>query len=777
MKLSKRILASILLVLAFLVAAPSVFAAVFTVKHIQVQGLRRIDRSTVMSYIPVHIGEHFDTRKSASIIAALYKTGFFSDVRLLRRGNTLVVVVRERPTIGLVQLRGNKSLPNKRLWKVLRKWGLIEGEAYDSAKLNAIVQGLRQQYNQLGRYAATVTPTVKREPRNRVAIYLKVKEGPVAKVSRIKIVGNKAFSEDDLLDHFKLTTTGLFSFISHHDRYSEVQLEKDLLSLQQFYFDHGYLRFRILSKHVEVSPKRNRVTIVITISEGPVYHISGYKVSGKYGNNPEILKLITLHVGQTFSRSKIMKINKDIGNYFADKGYAFPNIRVDPKINDANDTVFLSFIIDPRSRVYVRRVNIAGNARTKDSVIRSQIRQMEGGMFNRTDLQESKRRLNNLGYVADVKMTTVPVPNQPGLIDVNYHVKEINAGRATVQGGFSDAEGFLYGAQVSEPNFMGSGKYVALKFMKSNFSSSYSFSYNNPFYTTYGMSRGFDVFYSHTTPDRLALGDYKMDSYGFNLRYGLPISEYNTLTYGIGYQHMAISVTNNILIAPSIRAFLNRYPSPYNQITLMAGFIHSTLDRARLPQKGSQQAINISVAPPVLSSTAAYYQGTYDAKWYVPLGKGFIFNPHARVGYGNGLGRVNELPFFYNFYMGGIDTLPGYKPNSMGPQNPYDASAIGGNFEILGGVNMIFPNGLSDDLRTAVFIDFGNVFQTEQRATVPPTNYESVSFANLRVTTGLLVVWFVPKLNWPIEFSIGVPLNKKVGDKTSLFNFSIGAAL
>lgn len=767
--------------LLVLFVQPMYAASGFTIRQIQFVGLQGLTKQTALSYIPIHVGQKLNRTNSANVIQSLYATGFFDDVRLERRGSTLVVVVKERPTIGLVRMTGNKSLPNKKLWDALRKMGAMEGQPYDRRKFQMIKYGLEQQYQSMGRYDAIVNIKAVNEPRNRVALYIQINEGPIADVSRIQFIGNHAFSSGTLRDQFKLTTSGILTWLTKTDRYSKDKLEKDLTSLKNFYYDHGYLDFKILSKTVRISPDNRRVYITIRLSEGPVYRVSGYRIQGKQGQDPKVQALVTLQPGEVFSRQQVMTIDQNIANYFANKGYAFPTVRMNPTLNRNNHTVYLVFIVDPKQRMYVRKITFSGNNRTKDSVLRFQMRQMEGAAYNLSEINESKRLLQNLRYLSDIKVVPTRVPGKPDQVDLNYHVKEVNAGRASVQGGYSDTYGIVYGASISEPNFMGTGKYVKVGFQRSEYSSNYDIAYNNPFYTTYGMSRGFNVYYTKTTPSDLNLGNYTTHTLGANVNYGLPITEYTTMTFGYGFQHMGIKVTDNGSIAPSVLTFLATNPSPYNQFLFTGGLVHGSLDRAVLPTKGNFQSLSLTLGPALMSSSLGYYKSVYTGRWYLPLGKGFIFSPHVTLGYGNGFGKTGSLPFFSNFYGGGIETLPGYAPNSLGPRNPRQTgTALGGNLEMFGMVNMIFPNGISDKLRTALFVGAGNIFQTYKTPSppgLPATTYENVSLSNMRASAGLMVEWYVPVLNWPLQFSVSKAFNTQKGDSTQIFNFSIGGSL
>lgn len=756
----------------------SVLAASFVVRHIQVQGLQRVSTSTVLHAIPLHIGQTYTAEEGNQIIAALFRTGFFSDVQLQRKADTLLVQVVERPTIDSIQITGNKSIKADQLKPILKKLNIVVGYTFDPSQLHTIVLGLQQQYALLGHAGAVVKPTIKMLSRNRVSINIAIQEGKASIVRSIEIKGNQHFSQHTLLSQFKLTTPSIFTWFNHNDRYSSMRLETDLQNLQNFYMNHGYLDFQILSHNAVILPHAQGVKIQVVVSEGSVYRIGGYSIDPQKLSASSVSKihefLSALKTGDVFSRQAILDINQKIGDYFADHGYAFPEINPVPQLDHATHQVFIHYQINSGRRVYVRHVNILGNKRTDGVVIRSQLRQMEGSLYSLKDVKESKRRIANLSYLNNIEVETKPVPNKNNQIDLNYHVHEVSAGRASVQGGYSDVDGFLYGANVSEPNFMGSGKFVSVGFQRSAYTSSYGLSYNNPFYTVNGVSQGYSVYYSHTTPANVNLESYTQDDYGASTMYGIPITENDQFTIGGGYDHIAIANVNYSLVSPSVSQFLISNPTPYNQGKLITGLSHATLDRAIFPTDGNEQSLSLTLGAPIAKSSLGYYQTSYDLRWYMPLFYGFILNPHATVGYGGGYGSTHQLPFFNNFYAGGIQTLPGYTANTLGPKNPVNTSqALGGNVETLGGLNFILPDFISSKVRTAVLLDAGNIFQTDHVAGI---SYEHVSFDNLRVTTGIMVSWWSP-LGAPLDFSLAMPLNKKPGDQLQLFGFSFGATI
>lgn len=766
------------LIIILLSVSMATFAQDFVVRHIQVQGLQRISNNTVLTEIPLHVGQTYTDAEGNAIIAALFKTGFFSDVQLKQSGNTLIVQVVERPTIGSITITGNQSIKTSQLKPILNKMNIVVGDTFDPSELHAIVLGLQQQYALEGHAGAAVIPSVTKMSRNRVAINILIQEGKATVVRDIHITGNHAFSDRLLRDQFKLTTPSVFTWFNHNDRYSKMRLDNDLQHLQNFYYDHGYLDFQIVSHRISELPHSQGVAIDVHVHEGSVYHISNVQLSAPQLSEklkPAIQNyLLSLKPGDVFSRKQILAINKQVGTYLADQGYAFPVINPVPTIDHINHQVAITYNITSGQRVYVRKVHIIGNTRTSGTVIRSEMRQMEGAPYSLKDVNESKRLMQNLGYINQVHVTSKPVPNTNDQVDLNYHVHEVNAGRASIQGGYSDQDGFLYGASISEPNFMGSGRYVSIGFTRSAYTSNYNFNYNNPFYTNTGVSRGFGIYYNHTTPANVNLEPYTSDDFGTNINWGIPISENDQVSVGMGYDHTAISNVSPSLVSPSVTSFMNANPSPYNQFKLISGVSHVTLDRSIFPNIGNTQSLSGTLGVPVLNSSLSYYQATYAGQWYFPIHRGFIFDPHVTLGYGGGYGSVGTLPFFNNYYAGGIQTLPGFLSNTLGPKNPVNTGqALGGNLETLGGLNFILPDFISRKVRTAAIIDAGNIFQTTHTSGI---SYESVSLNNLRVTAGIMVSWWSP-LGAPLDFSLAFPLNKKAGDQLSPFGFSFGAAI
>ncbi len=760
---SMNVLRQLLLFITLLFCVEAFSASSFTVEHIDVRGLQRVPLSTVLSYLPVKEGQSFDGAESASIIKALYDTGFFSNVQLEREDNTLIVIVQERAIIGNIRVSGNKKIDKSKVDEVLKSAGVVNGAIYDSAKLNGIVEGLRQAYLNLGYREVTITTKVNQEARNRVEVVVDIHEGSALKIKKILIVGNQSFGQSQLLANFKLTTSNLLTLITHDDYYSDVQLDQDLQKLTDYYMNHGYIRFRIVSKKVSTTQDNKSVYITIGVDEGDVYRISGFDLSeNTLGNDEKIRSLITLKKGEIFSRKAIVAVNDSITNYLADKGYAFPTVDAVPVINDNDHTVFLKYVINQGKRVYVRRINIVGNDHTQSTVIRREFRQFEASVYSLSKIEETKRRLANLPYLKDIEAVSEPVAGSNDQVDLNYHVKEVRAGRASVKGGYSDTEGFLYGADISEPNFMGTGKLVAAGFQRSALSNFYNITYDNPYYTLSGISRGFQVYYSNTYPGRVNLTPYTMNSYGLNVFYSMPVSEYTNFNFGYGYNHDQIVTTSST--STDNLNFINQHGSEFDLFPLRAGWTYSSYDRIIFPTTGYHQILGLEAGVPLLNTSLGYYTASFSNNWYYPLTQkaSFIMQLHSLLGYGNGYGNVNELPFFKNFYAGGYDTVPFFEANTLGPKDQ-NGNATGGNVLAVAGANLILPEFINESVRTSLFIDGGSVFQNQ------------FATGQLRYSTGVNLIWNSPM--GMLGVSLGFPLNRQAGDDTTLIAFSLGASI
>lgn len=783
----KRIFKSFSKTLALIVITVPLAANAFVIRNIQFYGLQHIPVATALSNVTLKQGETFTSANADATIRALFKSGLFSDVRISRRGDTVIITVAERPTISLVNIDGNKAIKYDDLKTVLKKIGVYAGQPYDSSKLHMIVVGLEDEYGQLGYHAVDVTDDVKNEPNNTVALYIHVHEGLIAKVHSINFVGNNAFSSRQLRDQFQLTTPGILTIFNHNDRYSKIKLDQDTERLKNFYLNHGYIHFAVTNTDVAYTADHKGVNITLTVSEGPLYHVSQTSLTGDLlGQHDAMQKLITLKPGDVFSRQKILDTRTAIRNFLANRGYANTDVQVASPLNENDRTVSLIFNVNPGGLVYVRRVNFYGNQRTTEEALRQETRQMEGGVYSQSNIDESTHRLKLLPYIDPftLQQDTSPVPGKPDEVDINYHVKEKNSGKASVSVGYSDAYGFLYGASIAQPNFMGTGRFVSLGFQNSQVVQQYNFNYTNPYATTNGVSLNLDGYYSHSNFDpQFNFQTYVMDKLGFDWIYGFPISENNTVSLGFGYNNTNISHVNLSESQPSVVSFLNNQTNAtFNILNLITGWTYDGRDQAIFPTDGWYEQLNGTVGVPWVSSSLSYYKVGNSIAGYIPLGTGgFVLNLVNWVGYGNGYGKDSAgLPFFLNYYAGGMGTVPGYESNSLGPKSTANGGALGGNFVLTGGVHLILPNMFHNKLRLAGTFDIGNVFQlpvNNADANSPNvTQDEPFEMQNLRMSAGVLVEWWTP-LGAPIDLSLAFPLNRKQGDDPQEFQFSFGTSI
>lgn len=757
-------------------------ASQFTVKKIIIQGNQRVSRSAILKLLPLRAGQVMRTEQSGDVIRALFDAGYFSDVKLSKKGGHLIVSVKELPVITRLIITGNKKIDNKKLEPVLKQLNITVGQVYRPGKINELKSGLVSAYRGMGREQVSIDVKVEQGENSTVVLEIVVSEGVATKIHAIDFSGNNAFSAYRLRHQVTARASGLLTLFSSSDLYSEERLFMDKQALQDFYYDHGYLDVKI-NQTIERLPDGHHVNVHFTVDEGPVYRISGYRLSGGGADhNAAIKQLVNLSAGEVFSKAKIIKINQKIVAYFKNQAYAFAEVNLEPRLDRQAQTVFVVLSVKTGHQVNVRFISTGGNVRTTDKILRYQMRQLEAAPYHLDQINESRRRIANLPYFKDIQVQPIPVEGDPNQVDLHYTVTEDRAGRATIQGGYSGADGFLYGVNLVEPNFLGSGRFVSLGFQSSRFSSQYSGAYINPFYTYFGMTRGWHFHYTKTTPSQVSLDTYNMHSYGGSLDYTLPLSDYDTLGYGVSLDHVVIANVNPETSSPAVYDFLQRYPSPFNNVAIDLSLTHATLDRAIFPMHGNFQKVTLNVGLPVFSDSLTYYKTSYKASWYYQLGTSdFVIHPHFLVGYGAGYGKIDTLPFFLNFYGGGLETLPGYEDNSLGPQNPNNPGAsIGGNVEIFGGLNLVVPNGISDTLRTALTVDFGNIFQTVHvlgnpgNPAKPGITYEEVALKNIRWSAGLVASWRSPF--GLISFGYSLPFNVR-GARVSQFGFNFGTSL
>lgn len=730
----------------------------------------------MLNYVPVSAGQQLHAEQTGKIIHDLYRTGFFKDVSLARSGSTLVINVVERPTIGSINVVGNKDIDKDKLNSVLKDVGLVEGRVFDRSVLEKIKNSLQTEYHNRGRYNAQVTTKVTPEERNRVAVKIDVSEGRVAQVQQIVFIGNKAFSSKTLAKELTLETPGWLAWFTRNDQFSTEKLDKSIEALNSYYLDRGYLKFKIESTQVSLTPDKKDAYLVIRLNEGPKYTIKGYKFAGKLiVAEQQLHQVMDIKAGELFSRKAIMHSSKAISRVLGDRGYLFANVNAVPEIDEKTKQVFLTFYIDPGQRVYVRRISFIGNLKTSDEVLRREVRQNEGSLAEGSKIKESTRRINMLGYMQDAKVKTLPVAGSNDQVDLQYQVTEVPSAEARVGVGYG-TDGLVYNLAVNQANFLGEGKSIRLAFDNSPYTRTYSVSYNNPYYTKEGIQRGFTFYSQRFTPGRVNLTSaYTYDTYGASVNYSIPVNNRDdSVQFGLGYQHTNLNLGTNPSI--EVSSFVANKGNTFNQLLLSTGWSRNSFDRPIFPTRGLNQNINLQISAPAGGKPLKYYKLNADARFYHPISRLFTFTAQAGLGYGGGYGGDSSLPFFQNYYAGGIGyggAVRGYASNSLGPIDS-QGNPIGGNFLVYGNMGVVFPNFISDKVRTTAFVDAGNVYNTRVSKIAPrlPANQHA---GPIRYSTGIAVDWRMPMLGI-LNFSVARAMNNRPGDQPQFFQFTFGTA-
>jgi outer membrane protein insertion porin family len=732
----------------------------FVVRDIRVEGIQRIEAGTVFSYLPLKVGDTVTQERVSAAIKALYGTGFFKDVRLERDGDVLVVFVEERPAISQIDFIGVREFDLEQLRAALKQVGLAEARIFDRALLERAEQELKRQYLGRGKYGVQVSTTVTPLDRNRVAITFTVDEGEVAKIRQINIVGNRAFSESQLLGLFQLTTPGWITWYTKNDQYSRQKLSADLETLRSFYLDQGYLEFGIDSTQVSITPDKRDIYITIAITEGSRYTVSEVKLEGDLRvPEEELRKLVKIKPGEVFSRAKVTESSKLITDRLGDEGYAFANVNAVPQMDKDKKEVAFTFFVDPGRRVYVRRISIQGNTRTRDEVIRRELRQLEGAWYSARRIEESKKRLDRLGYFKQVNVETPAVPGTTDQVDVVFTVEEQPTGALLLGAGFSSSEGLVLSGSISQNNFLGTGNALSLQVNSGKVNTVYALSFTQPYWTVDGVSRGFDIFKRDVDSTSLDVGSYKTSTLGLNFRLGVPVTADDTILFGLGAENTEVSV-----FADSPRRFVdfvNTFGESNTNFPFTVAWQRDTRDSAFFPRSGRFQRAGAEVSLPV--GDLQYYKLSYQQQWFMPLGRTWSLLLRGEVGYGDGY-NDKPLPFYKNFFAGGINTVRGYETGSLGPRDVND-EALGGNRMLVGSAEVFFPfPGFRDDktARMSVFLDAGAVYGDEAKA----------GSEGVRFSTGVSVSWLSPV--GPLRLSLGFPLNAKDTDKKEPFQFQLG---
>ncbi len=732
----------------------------FVVRDIRVEGLQRTEAGSVFGYLPIQVGDRVTEASAAEAIKTLFGTGFFKDVRLAVDGDVLIVTVEERPAIASVDISGSKEFEPEVLKKALRDTGLAEARIFDRALLDRAEQEIKRQYLSRSKYSVKITSTVTPLERNRVGIAMAIEEGVDARIAQIRIIGNRAFSESQLLDQIRLTTPTWLSWYTKTDQYSREKLAGDLEALRSFYLNRGYLEFAIESTQVSIDPDREGVYVTLAISEGERFTVKDVKLGGNtLGRDDQFRKMFKLQPGDTFSGEKLTETTKAITDALGAIGYAFASASPVPQIDRQKREVSFSINVDPGRRAYVRRVIISGNQRTRDEVVRREIRQFEGAWFDSERIKLSRDRIERLGYFQGVTISTDPVPGTPDQVDLRVNVIERQTGSFTFGVGFSSTEKFLISAEINEPNFLGTGNTMSVALNTGETQRTAAVSFIQPYYTPNGVSRTVDVYQRTFNARNLGLGDYRLRSSGIGLRFGIPYTELDRVSLGVTYEQ------NNIIPGGSLlpQRYIDHI-AEYGQVSgaflAVVGWTRDSRDSALSPTRGRLQRLSVETTFP--GQELQYTKATYAHQWFIPVTKDYTLALNADVGYGRSLSD-KAYPVFKNFYAGGINSVRGFSPNSLGPKDPNDNLPIGGTAHFGASAEFLFPlpgTGNDKTIRTFFFLDGGNVFES------------AIDLAELRYSFGMGINWLSPI--GPLKLSLGYPLRKEPGDNTQRVQFQIG---
>ena len=728
----------------------------FTVRDIRVEGLQRTEPGTVFSYLPVKVGEAMTEEKAQAALRALYATGFFKDVRLEMDNDVLVVFVEERPAIAQIDFSGMKEFEPETVRKVLREIGMAEGRIFDKAMLDQTELEMKRQYLSHGMYAAEVQTTVTPLERNRVGINIAVTEGETAKIRGINLVGAHAFRQKELLDEFVLRTPGWLTWYTKNDRYSREKLSADLENLRAFYQNRGYLDFTIESTQVSITPDRRDIYITVNFSEGDKYTVSKVELSGQLiVPREELQKFVQLKPGDVFSREKLTATTKAISDRLGNDGYAFANANAIPELDKEKRTVSFNIVVDPGRRVYVRRIDVTGNQKTRDEVVRREMRQLEGAYYDASKIQLSRRRIDRTQYFNEVNVETQPVEGNPDQVDITYTVKERPTGALLFGLGFSSVEKLALSASITQSNIFGTGKFLSLNVSHGTVNQVYSLSYVNPYYTVDGVSQGFDVYRRKTNATNLAIGAYGTDAIGGGIRFGYPVSEVSRIDLGLSVETVQLTVFDTSPLA--YLNFAQQFGTSYRYAAGTIGWTRDTRDSLITTRAGTLMRASSELA----GGDLEYGRIGYQHQWYRPISRQLTFLAGGELGMAGGLGG-KPLPFFKNFFAGGPGTVRGYRPFSLGPRDDF-GNALGGNRKATGNLEVLFPMpGAANDptLRLSWFVDGGNVFA------------QSFQFNDMRYATGLSFFWTSPF--GPLRLSYAQPLNAKATDRIQKLQFTFG---
>lgn len=754
---------NILIVLIFIGLMPSAFAFnAFKVKDIKLEGLQRISVGTVFNYLPIKPGDKIDNAKIKNAIRVLFKTGFFKDVHIEREGRVLVVFVAERPAINEINIEGYDAIPKDQLENALKQLGLVKGRVFNRSLLEGLQQELQRQYYSLGKYNIKIDVQQTQLERNRVDINIKLAEGESAEIYSVNIIGNKKFSDEKLIQQFSLAEP---SFFGSRNNYKKQELAADLEKLKSLYLDNGFLNFNIESTQVSLGPEKESVYISVNIKEGERFTVRDVKLAGDLIlPRNKFADLIKIKAGDVFSRREVTETTKRLSDLLAENGYAFANVNMVPDIDKDSRTLALTFFVDPGRRIYVRRVNVSGNTKTQDKVIRRELRQLEGDWLSTKHVARSKTRLDRLGFFGNVGVQTVRIPGATDQVDLDYRVTEKPTGSLQAGIGYSDTDGAVVNLSVTQDNFLGTGQRLGLAFDNSSVTKQYSFNFTDPYYTEDGVSRNISLSYRQVDAEEADISNYSTDSYGASLSYGVPLSEYTNYRWGMKYD--STELTKGIDTSQNILDFITANGEINDTFQLFTGWTFDSRNRRIFATSGSMTNIGAEIAVP--GSDIEYYKVDFRHLNYFPLGKSVTLAANLSLGYGDAVKDDSEYPPYKNYFAGGSSSIRGYDGNSVGPHDnddPYD-DPIGGRVKIVGNLDLILPNPFTEErgsTRVSLFLDGGSVFE----------NVNTISSDEFRYTAGLAFIWITPV--GAMRFNFAEALNAKEGDSTKSFQFSLGS--
>ena len=774
----------------------------FIIQDIRVEGLQRTEPSTVFNYLPVKVGDNFSDARSEEIIKNLYATGFFDDVRVETMGNQVLLTVVERPTIATLNITGAKMLQNDAIKKNLESFGLAQSQYFNQATLNQAVVALRDEYVGRGKQSVKITPTVKKLARNRVSIDIAIDEGKSTKIADIEFEGNHVYSDRKLMKQMSLSEGGMWTWLTKSNQFNEQKFSQDLERVSEFYQNNGYFGFRIVDTDVQTNEDKTKQTIKITVDEGERYRWGKVTIDGDTREVPkeELYKMLTMKEGKWYERQKMVKSLEAMQNRMGSAGYAFSEINVQPVPNPQTKTVDFVLHVEPGRKVYVNQINITGNNKTRDEVVRRELRQMEAAPYDTSKLQRSKERVELLGYFDNVQFDAKPVEGSPDQVDINMSVQERSTGSLDLSAGWVQDTGMVLSAGVSQDNLFGTGKSASARVSRSKTTVNGSLSFTDPYFTPDGVSLGYDIYGKSYDPRKASSSakQYKTTTAGAGVRMGIPVTEYDRVNLGLAAEHLTVNTYKG---APKRYAdFINQYGKGTDGVGSFKGWLYkgtigwgrNKTDSALWPTRGYMTGINGEIALP--GSDLQYYTLTHNQTWFFPLTKDFTLMLGGEVGVGNGYGKTKTMPFFENFYGGGLGSVRGYESGTLGPK-VYDEYgekiSYGGNKKANVSAELLFPMpGIKDSrsVRLSLFADAGsvwdgktyndsssNTYYTNNAAQNPyglGKTHKSTFKEELRYSAGAAVTWLSPL--GPMKFSYAYPIKKKDSDEIQRFQFQLG---